>query len=214
MTHCVIFDFDGVVAEQGFRRALTEVSTVQGSGVGQQELARLGMRALLKSGYVVGSGSEQHFWELFCEFSGQAALLQSGPEALRRAILKHSQIRQQVLNLVGQLRAAGLSVALLSDHTDWLDEIDQLYGLRHHFDHFFNSYYLRQCKRDPLVFDRVVADIGVEPSSTLFIDDNPANVERAESRGLSGLVYTRFGQLISDLNPFGLPPENHRGLSI
>ena len=77
----VEMQMNGFVEQLAHRPLKTDVI----SAIAQQELARLGMRALLKSGYVVGSGSEQHFWELFCEFSGQAALLQSGPEALRRA---------------------------------------------------------------------------------------------------------------------------------
>lgn len=210
MTGCIIFDFDGVVAEQGFRRALAAVSTRDSDKDSQSHLAQVGMRALLKSGYVVGKGSEQQFWQLFCELSGQEYST-DGAEILRRAIVQHSQIRQQILKLIAQLRDGGLTVALLSDHTDWLDQIDQLHGLRHHFDHFFNSYHLRQCKRDPLIFDRVVADIGVEPSATLFIDDNPANVERAQSRGVNGLVYTEFNRLLADLKLFDLlpgPPES------
>jgi len=194
----VIFDFDGVIAEPGFRLALAELTP--GSNVELAEIANQGMRALLKSGYVTGQGSEADFWEMLTattDLAGNSA-------TFRAAVMRCSTIRPPMVDLVGGLRKGGVPVALLSDHTDWLDEIAAATGLVDQFDYFFNSYHLRCSKRDPLVFDQVLALMGSDAGQTLFVDDNPANVERATSRGLHGIVYRDFPQLIADMAAFGV----------
>ncbi|MEL0083123.1 MAG: HAD-IA family hydrolase [Gammaproteobacteria bacterium] len=197
ITH-VIFDFDGVMAETGFRLALASMST--DSDLELSEIAGQGMRALLKSGYVTGQGSEEDFWDLLCETTD----IRGDRSMLRAEIIARSVLRPQMLETVDQLRASGLTVALLSDHTDWLDEIVADTGFTDHFDYFYNSYYLQQSKRDPLVFDRVVKLMEAVAGETLFVDDNPANVERAVSRGLLGIVYQDFAQLVSEMAALGL----------
>ena len=198
MITSVIFDFDGVIAEPGFRLALAELAL--NSDLKLAELANQGMRALLKSGYVTGQGSEAEFWQLLTAYTGMSG----GFSELRAAIIRQSRLRPEMLVLVSQLRGRGMSVALLSDHTDWLDEIAAGTGLADHFDYFFNSYYLQQSKRDPLVFDRVVGLIGCDNEQSLFVDDNPANVELAVSRGLQGIVYQNFAQITDEMAGLGL----------
>ena len=45
-------------------------------------------------------------------------------------------------------------------------------------------------KRDPTLFDDIVADLGVRPCEALLLDDNAGNIERARSRGLSAWLFT------------------------
>ncbi len=210
ITH-VIFDFDGVMAEPGFRLALAELMSPAAADLtieGQQQanspyedlealtaIARQGMRALLKSGYVVGQGSEADFWATLTatsDIGGSSALFRS-------AVIRRSVVRLSMVALVDQLRASGITVALLSDHTDWLDEIAATSDLVDHFDFFYNSYYIQQSKRDALVFDRVVGLMESTADKTLFVDDNPANVDRAVSRGLQGIVYQQFPQVVEEM---------------
>ncbi len=198
MIDTVIFDFDGVIAEPGFRIGLAQRAL--SSDLTLEQVARQGMRALLKSGYVTGQGSEAQFWAMLTatvEMAGSSV-------ELREAILASSQIRQPMLGVVKGFRDRGLTVALLSDHTDWLDQIIADNRLDDHFDFLFNSYHLQQCKRDELVFDRVARLINATAEHSLFIDDNPANVERAVSRGFSGIVYQSHQQLLGELSELGL----------
>ncbi|MBL4622573.1 MAG: HAD family phosphatase [Immundisolibacteraceae bacterium] len=195
----VIFDFDGVIAEPGFRLGLAQMSRPMDQPI--EEIARQGMRALLKSGYVTGLGSEAEFWQMLTvsiNMDGNAA-------QLREAIISRSEIRQPMLRLIEKLRQTGITVALLSDHTDWLDQIITANQLNDYFDYLFNSYHLHQCKRDPEVFDRVVKLVDAVPGQTLFIDDNPDNVGRAISRGLNGIVYRDHQQLLTAMEGFGIP---------
>lgn len=179
----VIFDFDGVVAEPGFSLALQATAAAAGQTIA--DLRRHGMVALLKSGYVLGSGSEAAFWRELARRTGLVGKLAD----FRRHLLAQSIPRTWMLKRVGDLAALGYRTALLTDHTDWLDQIDRAHPFSHCFQHVFNSYRLGQCKADEAIFDRVCAELGVTPGQALFIDDNPDNVARARRRGLTALVY-------------------------
>jgi putative hydrolase of the HAD superfamily len=78
-----------------------------------------------------------------------------------------------MLDLVRRLRARRYITGILSDQTDWLDQLDARYHFPELFDHVFTSFRLGKGKRDPSLFD-----------SVLFIDDDRGNVARACSRGL------------------------------
>ena len=197
MISAVIFDFDGVIAEPGFRLALAELSS--NNHEEPAEVVKQGGHALLKSGYVTGQSSEEDFWNLL-----RSATNISGDRAsLREAIIRRSTLRPLMLALVGRLRNQGLPVALLSDHTDWLDEIAASTGLVDHFDYFFNSYHLQRCKQDPQLFDQVLQWMDRPAAQTLFIDDNPANVDRAIGRGLQGVIYRNYSQVFAEITALG-----------
>jgi 2-haloacid dehalogenase len=51
-----------------------------------------------------------------------------------------------------------------------------------------------------LLFERY----GIEPGTTLFIDDLPENLEAAEAVGLTGVLFTSADQLRADLARFDL----------
>jgi len=58
------------------------------------------------------------------------------------------------------------------------------FGLHELFDESFLSYRMGCVKPDVEAFERVVAALGVEPASILFLDDNALNVEGARAAGL------------------------------
>ena len=100
-----------------------------------------------------------------------------------------------MLEFVRRLRAAGYVTAIVSDQTDWLEKLDQCHGFFREFDRVFNSHRLGKGKRDPSLFDDVARELGISPGEALFVDDMPANVARAEGRGMRGIVFddeTRF----------------------
>lgn len=189
----ILFDFGGVLAEEGFYNALGELA--ERSGRPREELPRLAMDAVYDSGYVTGHGTEQEFWELLRKrfpFNEPAAEISA--EILRRFIL-----RRPMLDLVDALRRLGYRTAILSDQTDWLERLDQRDHFFTHFDRILNSYTLGKGKRDPALFDEVVAALSIEPWQAIFIDDNPENIRRAVSRGLRGVRYEDSRALIQAL---------------
>ncbi|MDD3650035.1 HAD-IA family hydrolase [Immundisolibacter sp.] len=189
----VIFDFDGVVAERGFRGALKALA--ERCGLDYPPLPGLAMQALIDSGYVTGRGSEADWWRRL-----EATLGPLGDCARFRAdVLALSVVRPWQLALAAELAGAGYATAVLSDHTDWLDQIETRQPFAHAFGRVFNSYYLGACKREATAFTAVADALGVPPEQAVFIDDNPDNVARAAVLRMTGIVYRERTAFLRDL---------------
>ncbi len=189
MIRAILFDFGGVLAEEGFREGLKTLARAQ--GLDPEKLFQEGMDAVYASGYVLGKGTEEDFWSLLKARTG----LKGENQALREVVLSRFTLRPSMLSLVDELRGKGYIVGILSDQTDWLDAIDRETGLFRHFDRVFVSYRLGKGKRDPTLFDDVVRALGLAPQEVLFVDDNPENVARARSRGLKAILFTDEAEL-------------------
>lgn len=191
----VLFDFGGVLAEEGFRAGLHAIA--RGQGLDPVATHRAGMDAIYDSGYVVGLGTESEFWNRMRE---QMRIHGTDAE-LTAQILTRFTVRGWVLELVRHLRARGLVTAIFSDQTDWLDRLNTHAHFLHEFDRAFVSYQMGKGKRDPTVFDDVLRALALRPAQVLFIDDAPDNIERARSRGLQALLYTDRQSLERALEP-------------
>lgn len=179
----VLFDFGGVLAEEGFRNGLQALAEEQGLAV--SAIAQQGMQAVYDSGFVLGQGSAADFWSLLRQRTGLA-----GDDAsLSARILDGFIIRQWMITLVGQLRERGYVTAILSDQTHWLDELEARYHFGPAFDHIYNSYYLGKGKRDLSLFADVATDLHMKSEVLLFVDDDIGNVQRAQQAGWQAIHY-------------------------
>ncbi len=189
----VLFDFGGVLATEGFREGLQEIARRQ--GLDPREVHMTGMDAIYDSGYIVGNGSEAEFWAMMRDRTGLAGT----DEELSGEILGRFVIRPRMLEAVRRLRRIGTITAILSDQTDWLERLDDRDFFYGEFDHVFNSYRLGKGKRDSSLFADVVAGVGILPDEALFVDDMPANVERARDEGLQGMVFADEEGFLAEL---------------
>ena len=190
----VLFDFGGVLAEEGFSNGLEALAKEQALDV--DDMTEEGMRAVYDSGFVLGKGSESAFWSLLRERTG----LRGDDDELRARLFDGFTLRPWMLKLVDDLRSQGYITGILSDQTDWLDRLDASHGFCDHFDRIYNSYYMGKGKRDPTHFDDVAADLELEPASILFIDDSRANVETALAAGMQAIQYIDRNQFMGLLN--------------
>jgi putative hydrolase of the HAD superfamily len=177
----VLFDFGGVLAEEGFRVGLRAIALRQ--GLDPALVHRTGMEAVYDTGYVLGRGSEAEFWAAMRQRTG----IRGEDAELSAEILDRFVLRPRMLAAVRALREQGFVVAILSDQTDWLERLDARYDFFREFARVFNSYRLGKGKLDPGVFTEVAALLGVQPAETLFVDDLAGNVARAAGRGLRTL---------------------------
>ncbi len=58
------------------------------------------------------------------------------------------------------------------------------------------------CKPDPKIFQRALAQLGVDASETLFIDDRERNVNGAEALGIHAIHYKNRGQAIAAIHEY------------
>lgn len=189
----VVFDFGGVLAEEGFREGLYDLARQQ--GLDPQTVHQAAYDAIYESGYILGQGTAEEFWQILRSKTGMSGDLNS----LFLAIASRFALRPRMRALVRTLRRQGHLTAILSDQTEWLDHLDEEFHLFQDFDKVYNSYHLGKGKRDPSLFDDVVADLGLVPQQVVFVDDDPGNVERARSRGLTAVLFLDEDQCINDV---------------
>ncbi|MCK5724989.1 MAG: HAD family phosphatase [Gammaproteobacteria bacterium] len=179
----VLFDFGGVLADEGFRDGLVALATEQDLDVAAMPAE--GMKAVYDSGFVLGRGTAANFWQLMRERTG----LEGDDDVLTDRILSGFVIRPWIMEQVQQLHEQGYVTGILSDQTDWLDRLNKKYHFFDAFDHVFNSYYRGKGKQDSSLFTDVATELGLSPAEILFIDDDLGNVTRARDTGMQALQF-------------------------
>jgi FMN phosphatase YigB (HAD superfamily) len=192
----ILFDFGGVLAEEGFRDGLTAIAV--GTGLQPAAVVQAGFELIYQVGYVLGRSGEASFWEALREQAG----IQGTDAALRAEILSHFILRPWMVALIGRLKDLRLRLAIVSDQTDWLDELNRRHGFFRWFDQVFNSYHSGKSKKDPTIFEDVLAAMGVSAHQALFVDDHQAHVARAQQQGLHTIRYRDRSSFVEEFAAF------------
>lgn len=194
----IILDFGGVIAEEGFQEGLYAIA--RKFGLDQKRFFQLANEAVYSSGYVTGKGTEKDYWNDVRTHSNIVA----PDEELREEILSRFIPRDWMLQTVRSLKQQGIITAILSDQSDWLDQLDEKYHFFQYFDHVFNSFHLGKTKRDPSSFADALQKLGVEADKTLFVDDNIDHIDRATAAGLQTHHFEGREGFMKKLNELGL----------
>ena len=179
----IFLDFGGVIAEEGFREGLMAIAIEE--GLEPQGFFESANKAIYETGYVIGKASEKHYWQSLREITG----ISMRDVDLRARILDRFTLRPLMIQIVCALRTNGLFVSILSDQTNWLDELDARDHFCRFFDAVFNSYYLGKAKSDSSIFSDVATMLGTEHEKCLFIDDNTGNINRANENGFLTILF-------------------------
>ncbi|MDZ7674192.1 MAG: transcription antitermination factor NusB [Acidimicrobiales bacterium] len=93
------------------------------------------------------------------------------------------RVDDDVVELVGDLRAAGTTTAVFSNATSRLEADMGTMAVAGLFDHIANSSRLGLAKPEVAAFERVASDLEADPGHLLFIDDRDDNVAGAVEAG-------------------------------
>jgi 2-haloacid dehalogenase len=109
------------------------------------------------------------------------------------------------VELLAELRAAGVPLYAL---TNWSAETFGMARERFEFLSWFDGVVVsgeeRIVKPDPRIFRLLLDRFGLDPASTFYVDDSPANVAAALELGLDAVRFRDPGQLGQDLAARGL----------
>jgi 2-haloacid dehalogenase len=104
------------------------------------------------------------------------------------------------VELLAELRATGLPLYAL---TNWSAETFVVARERFAFLDWFDGLLVsgeeRIIKPDPAIFELLLDRFGLDPGSTFYVDDSPANVAAAAALGLDAVRFTGPGRLRRDL---------------
>lgn len=111
-------------------------------------------------------------------------------EAVRAWAADRGALVPVVRELVREVRAAGLPVALATNSTDVLDADLARFGLLDEFDAVVNSSVVGHHKPTGEFFTAACAAVGTPPGRCLLVDDDDRMVRGARVAGLSAYRYT------------------------
>lgn len=186
MLKTVLFDFGGVIAEEGFRDGLNKIAEI--NGLDQAGFYAIAEELIYSTGYLTGGTEEAFYWKALRERTG----VRGSDQQLRSEIMKRFTVRPAMLDCIDLLKAKGHSVVMLSDQTNWLEELDESIGLFRHFDRILNSFRISRSKRDADTFRYVCDLLGERPENVLFVDDNDGHIQRASATGMKTIHFTTF----------------------
>jgi putative hydrolase of the HAD superfamily len=98
------------------------------------------------------------------------------------------RVDQEVLDLLAAVRTH-VPVVLVSNATTRLERDLDALGLTSYLDAVVNTSRIGVVKPDPRVFEYAASVVGVDLSRCLFVDDQPGNVEAAQTLGMQGVTY-------------------------
>jgi len=189
----VLFDFGGVIAEEGWREALKVIA--EANGLDEKKFLQDAIDINYATGYLMGKAPESRFWSALREKTG----IKEDDATLTNEIFSRFLIRDWMIDLVKELKAQKITVGILSDHTDMLDKLNQRYDFFKWFDHVFNSFHLGKGKRDESLFDDVARTLRRSPDRILFIDDDPGHVDRARKKGWKTIRYVDRDSFLKEM---------------
>ncbi|MDY0131339.1 MAG: HAD family phosphatase [Desulforegulaceae bacterium] len=185
----VLLDFGGVIAEEGFKKGITDLALKNDLDV--DSLKKTGFDLVYDSGFTRGKTDSDKFWNLFKEKTG----INEENDKLTEFILDRFILRPEMINFIKWLRKNNLRTAILSDQTNWLEKLDRKNDFFKYFDRVFNSYHLKITKKEPEIFDYVLKEMNELPENTLFVDDHNPHIKRALNKKINSILF-------KDLNDF------------
>lgn len=192
----VLFDFGGVLAEKGFEEGLRTIAARH--GLNEKDFYNLVLDIIHTTGYLTGHGQEQVFWQTIRDKTG----IRDEDGTLRNDILSRFILRPWMFDIVTRIKASGVGVAILSDQTNWLDELNDKYDFFKLFDAVFNSYHLGKGKVDPSHFIDTISRLNANPARLLFVDDTGAHCETARTLGINAIQYVDRDSFIKEIRCF------------
>ena len=192
----VLFDFGGVLAEKGFEEGLHAIATRH--GLEEADFYNLVLGVIHTTGYITGHADEHVFWQAIRDKTG----IREDDTTLRNEILSRFILRPWIFDIVKRLKESGIKVAILSDQTNWLDELNERYDFFKLLDVVYNSYHLGKSKVDPTHFADTISRLNATPERLLFVDDTGAHCETARKLGIHAIQFLDRESFISEIGRF------------
>jgi putative hydrolase of the HAD superfamily len=191
----VIFDYGGVLAEEGWAKGIRIVATKL--GYEPESFFELCVQTISETGFCLGKVDEFGYWEAV----KAKVELPMTVEELRNEILPRFTLRPLMIELAVNL-GTKYHTAILSDQTHWLDELNKRDDFFKYFKNVYNSYHDGNSKQSVSYFIETCEKLGKTPAEAVFIDDNKGNIDRARSVGMNAILYESYELTVNELKKY------------
>jgi FMN phosphatase YigB (HAD superfamily) len=189
----VVFDFGGVLADKGFAEGLRAIAARH--KLEEAYFYDLANELIHATGYITGHADEGVYWQAIRDNTG----IGDNDAILRNEILSRFTLRSWMFDIVEKLRASGVGTAILSDQTNWLDELNKRDDFFKYFDVVFNSYHLGKSKMNPSHFSDMILRLNCSPERLLFVDDNEMHCETARTIGINAIQFADRDHFLKEI---------------
>ncbi len=110
-------------------------------------------------------------------------------EDFARAMQSDYRFLPGMEDLLRELAAAGIPLAIASNYPPWIDLVRRRLDLDRFFRRFFVSCELRVRKPDPRFFERILEATALPPAEATFVDDREPNVAAAAALGIESIRF-------------------------
>jgi HAD superfamily hydrolase (TIGR01509 family) len=104
-----------------------------------------------------------------------------------------------VPDVLSDLKAIGVRMAVVSDNQPGLETLHDGLGLAHFFESYAISAELGCTKPDPRIYAHASDSLGLDPPECLFVDDVPRLVAAAIELGYQGCAVLRDGSQADEI---------------
>ncbi len=189
-----ITDFGGVLTTP-LQDSMSRFAEVE--GIELQDFVRVALGAYsggedsLVTRFETGQATEIEFSNTMAERLSEIAGRPIDPEGLVARIFAGIHLEHEMLQLVRDVKAAGLKTALLSNSWGTGLYPPDLEGL---FDVTLISGEIGLRKPDPAIFVMATERLGAEPDRCLFVDDHPGHLDAAAEMGMTTVLHRNPAQ--------------------
>ena len=199
----VIFDMGGVLFVNGYSKFIKELS--EKYNYDYKKLYDFMMHDLMyKRGYVRNEITPDEFWESVEIFFKKNLNVDVDRYEWRNKIVSMFTPHKKVFDLIEKLRKKGYNVGVLTDHTDFLYDIDEEHPFLKKFDAYVSSYELGYSKPDREMYDAILEKLDLRPDECIFVDDWEKNTIGARLDDINTILFKNADQLKKDLKSYGV----------
>lgn len=126
-------------------------------------------------------------------------------QAVVDAVPSELAVVPETVELLLQLREAGHGLHFLSNMPEpFADHLEQGFPLHEWFESGLFSGRVKQSKPGAAIFDLAEQRFEAKPGELVFLDDHPANIDAANARGWTGVLFTDATKARAQLQGLGL----------
>ncbi|MEU9033173.1 HAD family phosphatase [Streptomyces sp. NPDC048383] len=194
MSSILLFDLFGVIARHQCAEGRKRLTREAGVAPAPFWEAYWALRPDYDRGDVDGPG----YWSRVADALGTRFDAGTTARLVARDVASWSAVDDRMVDLIGELAAAGRRIALLSNipedlavhyerHQPWLARFEvRAFSCR-----------IGHAKPEPDAYRWCLSALGAEPGDVLFVDDRQENVDAARALGMRGRLFTGAAALVA-----------------
>lgn len=127
--------------------------------------------------------------DLWLDVAERLSISKAEVAEFRQQFFAGDKVDQEIVSFLRKARAK-YRTGLISNAWSGLRTWVETEGIDNAFDLLFFSAEKRTIKPKPEIYQIAMNDLGVQPQSSIFVDDMPENIETANHLGMTGILFT------------------------